>query len=137
MNSSAGALRSAASFTNAKMRANALWSYGRFTSMRTACPSTIIPARTSSPFLRVRGMLSPVRAEVSNDASVSCKIPSSGMRPPGFTSIRSPVFTSFGETLIYLPSRNTSVRSGRTSSKRLIFCEARSTALFCSISPTV
>ena len=110
---------------------------GRFTCIRTACPCTIIPASTSSPSRIERGILSPVNAEVSNCTSASNKTPSKGTRPPGFTSIRSPTFTSFGDTFIYVPVRHTSVRSGRTSNKSLIFFEALFTARSCNLSPTV
>ena len=58
----------------------------------------IEPDNTSLPILTWRGMLSPVRADVSTKLSPSTTTPSIGMRSPGFTMITESVSTSSGAT---------------------------------------
>ena len=64
----------------------------------------IIPAKTVSPSLTVRGTDSPVNADVSTCELPSIISPSKGIFSPGLTTIISPIFTVSGDTFLSSPS---------------------------------
>ena len=88
-----------------------------------------IPASTLSPALTVRGTLSPVSTDVSNDDFSLSIVPSSGTLSPTFTRMTSPTDTSCGEVSTKIPLRRTQAVSGRTSSNALILPVALRTAI--------
>ena len=77
-------------------------------------------AATLAPGSFSTGRLSPVRADSSTEEAPSVTTPSTGMRPPGRTTMRSPTTTSSTGTSTSAPSRSTMAVLGARSIKRVM-----------------
>ena len=77
-------------------------------------------AATLSPGAFSTGRLSPVRALSSTEERPSATTPSTGIRPPGRTTIRSPTTTSSTGISTSTPSRKTAAVLGARSIRRVI-----------------
>ena len=74
------------------------------TSISTRFVVFINPLRISSPISNVLGIASPVKADVSKVELPFVIFPSNATFSPGFITIISPNFTSFGKTFLISPS---------------------------------
>ena len=110
-------------------------------------PNSFVTSTSIRPFVLIeplnisfsteilRGMDSPVNADVSIKASPFITLPSKGTFSPGFITIISPIFTSFGYFFIILSSCFTFANSGFIFIKLSIDFFDLSSAYSSNISP--
>ena len=97
--------------------------------MRLTVLRFIIPANTASRVRLVAGTLSPVRAEVSNEAELESSMPSSPSFSPGFSCMISPILASLAGMVTGLLSRRMVTSSGRWSTSACMLPSALVSAM--------
>src|SRR5208283_2500287 len=109
----------------------------RVTRISTRPSMQMKPASASWPGPTLRGIGSPVSAEVSMKLLPEMTRPSRGTRSPGRTKISESTGTSSGRTTTSSPSLRTRAESGRRSRSFLMDLRLRSTDRCSRISPTL
>ena len=115
-----GALEEAASSTRRIIWASVVSSPTRVARKVKEPDLLMEAAATLAPGSFSTGRLSPVRADSSTEEAPSVTTPSTGMRPPGRTTMRSPTATSSTGTSTSAPSRSTMAVLGARSIRRVM-----------------
>ncbi len=123
-------LRDEASSSSFFTREMALSPYSLVTRSLRRPSSLMKPAETSPPAESLRGVDSPVRADVSIQDSPSITVPSNGTESPGRISMMLPISTDSGETSrTRIPSTRRAILTRRAMVPRMASRD-RETALF-------